>query len=322
MSESSPDPEEWPCEVTEPPVTLRRRTAERSQGQVLTYRLRNEGEAPVTVRFRQPIPADPAVADVGFRLDAAPEEWSTEDGTVQVRAQVDPGEGAELVLGVTFETADGTPAPPPEPTLTAVEPDRTDRADASRSRTWDHPPQGADQDTLDSAIESVNVGRSRPGLHGTDSEDEPGSAVDSGSWLDLGGSDDASAGGDAGEPTTGKTDAAAGTAADGTTGEDATDAVGDATDDTDTTASDDTTDPATVEALREAVADRNEELMRLRAELAVARSERADLRETVRDLRETVDALVDYGGEESGPADRNRNGPADETDTGSNQTDR
>jgi hypothetical protein len=321
MSESDPDAEAWSCEVTEPPVTIRRRTTERSQGQVLTYRLRNDGGEPVIVRFRQPIPAEPAVADVGFRVDAAPAEWNTEDGTVQVRASVDPGEGEELVLGITFETADGAPALPPDPIVDAVEPDREAGADGPRGRTWDHPPQGADQAALESAVESVDVGRSRPGIHGTDAGAAPGSSAESGPWIDLDGPSDGRDGADGGErePPTRDSDATAGTASEGSTDDAGTDAT-DATDAA--TGAGDATDLATVEALREAVADRNEELMRLRAELAVARSERADLRETVRDLRETVDALVDYGGDAPEAAADDRDGPPAGTDTGAPAEDR
>lgn len=270
MSETGTGPPDWNAEVIESPVTVRRETTDRPDGQILTYRLRTDAEQPTAVRFRQPVPSGPTVSDVGFRLDAAPEEWTAADGVVEALACVDPEAPMELVLGFTFAEAGGSAGRPPEPVVLSVE--RTTEATDRRAGSWESTPRGADQEALRSAIESVDLVDGPGGNAGTDAE-----AADSDHGFDFAGppgEGEEPLDADTGEDSAGGAETTAGTGVPEERG---------------------TTDPAeaTVAELREAVAERNEALMELRAELAVARSERADLRETVRELRERVDALAD-----------------------------
>ncbi|WP_276257488.1 hypothetical protein [Haloglomus litoreum] len=95
------------------------RTVERlNQGIVVTYELRSEAEDAVAVDLQQSLPPELAVADVGFRTDAAPAEWSVEEDTVRGSGTV-PDEGSvEYVLGLKLPEAPDELPTFPEPDLT------------------------------------------------------------------------------------------------------------------------------------------------------------------------------------------------------------
>jgi FtsZ-binding cell division protein ZapB len=141
------------------------RTVERlNQGIVVTYELRTEAEEPVAVDLQQPLPPELAVADVGFRTDAAPAEWAVEGDTVRGSGTVPAAGSVEYVLGLKLpETPDDLPAFP-EPELT----------DADGGETGDRTDDDATTDPT--AVDPGGPEETEPGDGGSGSTAGEGSA--------------------------------------------------------------------------------------------------------------------------------------------------
>jgi hypothetical protein len=123
MSSRVTEPSEPESAEGSDPADLERTVERLDQGVVVTYELVAAGSDPEPVELTQRLPADLDVADVGFRTDAAPAEWSVDGGTVEGVGEAPPTAPVEYVLGLRL------PDPPADlpafPEATITTPDAT-----------------------------------------------------------------------------------------------------------------------------------------------------------------------------------------------------
>lgn len=114
------------------PVDLERTITYPDGGVVATFVLSTMAAERTWVRLEQPLPEAFTGADVGFRKDAAPAEWSVEDGLVRGTGAVPADGSVEFVLGLKLSDR-STPRPSfPEPELTPCdEPEDPERAETA-----------------------------------------------------------------------------------------------------------------------------------------------------------------------------------------------
>ncbi|WP_254831020.1 hypothetical protein [Haloglomus salinum] len=157
------------------PVTLHRTVERLDQGIVVTYELTAEADTPVAVDLTQPLPDELAMADVGFRTDAAPGEWSVDGETVHGTGTVPDDEAVEYVLGLKLPEAPDRLPTFPEPDLSDA-----DAGTAAADATADSEPGAAaesDDDTEPEAGASTAATDETPDDEGTDTGDDDGPAL-------------------------------------------------------------------------------------------------------------------------------------------------
>jgi soluble cytochrome b562 len=153
------------------PVTLDRTVERLDQGIVVTYELTTETDAPAAVDLTQTLPAELAVADVGFRTDAAPAEWSVDEETVHGTGTAPVDGTVEYVLGLKLPEAPDRLPTFPEPELSAADAEMTDpeaAPDGTVSETT-----GTDADSETQASETTEA----PADEGDEQEDDDGPAL-------------------------------------------------------------------------------------------------------------------------------------------------
>lgn len=114
------------------PVEVARTITYPDGGVVATFVLSTTVEERTWVRLEQPLPAAFTGADVGFRKDAAPAEWSVADGLVQGTGAVPADGNVEFVLGLKLSDGSAPRSSFPEPELTPCdEPEGPERAETA-----------------------------------------------------------------------------------------------------------------------------------------------------------------------------------------------
>lgn len=155
----------------ERPVTLERTVERLDRGIVVTYELTAEADEPVALDLTQGLPPELAVADVGFRTDAAPAEWTVEEDTVHGSGTVSGGEETvEYVLGLKLPEAPDRVPEFPETELVV-----SDGAAADTGAT--------DGDTALAAPSDVDLDPETEDGTGRDTEDAPEGPADDGPAL-------------------------------------------------------------------------------------------------------------------------------------------
>jgi len=173
------------------PVTLDRTVERLDRGIVVTYELTTETGAPAAIDLTQTLPDELAVADVGFRTDAAPGEWSVDDETVTGTGTVPADEAVEYVLGLKLPEAPDRLPTFPEPELSDAEtaaaettseagPDAMATADSTAAPEPDTTATESDDGDAEptpGAEEPTTAAGETPADDGTDEGDDDGPAL-------------------------------------------------------------------------------------------------------------------------------------------------